>query len=142
MLLMHEDLKNRLASEYRYAATRMQQATEPAKKLFYFSVFYGETLRVLNWEWNSDLVLIHMVTQQVYNQINGIAQNPASHALPIEWTTIYEKLTESASDLATYSEKAENDGRELCQVLGRLAEIAYATTGNGSYLYEKGVLKL
>ena len=38
---MRKELKQRLAKEFRYAATRMQQESHPAKKLFYFSVFLG-----------------------------------------------------------------------------------------------------
>ena len=143
-MLLREEYRQRLTKEYRYAATKMQEATQPAKKLFYFSIFFGEAQRVLNWEWDRELVLINMVTQQVYTQIKNTAENPAYGILPIEWSTIYEKLSKAASDLATYSEKAENDDSqdELIQILGRLAEIAYATIGNGSYLYEKGTFKL
>lgn len=143
-MLVHKEINQRLAGEYRYVATRIQQTDDPAKKLFYFSAFFGEAQRLLNLEWNRDLALIHMVTQQVYTQINSTAQNPASHVLPIDWTTIYQKLTEAASDLAMYIETANKHSNQgqLLEILGRLAEIAYATMGNGSYLFEKGSLKI
>lgn len=142
---MHKELKQRLANEYRHAATRMQEVTDPAKKMFYFSVFFGEAQRVLNWEWDRDLALIHMVTHQVYTQIRPTTQTPIlGGLLPIDATTVYEKLTQVASDLAAYFEKTENDDsrEELRQILGRFAEIAYVVSGNGSYLYEKGLVNL
>lgn len=139
---MREELRQRLVKEYSYAVTKMQDAKHPAKILFYFSVFNAEANRILNWDWDSDLALIHLVTQQVYNQINNAAQNPASSMLSIDWQTIYEKLTQVASDLANYLEKSKNDGRKLCQILGNFAEISYVATGNGSYLFEKGSIKL
>ncbi len=142
---MHKEFRQRIAEEYRYAVTKMQEAKDPTKKLFYFSVLFGEAQRELNWEWNTDLVLIHIVTQHVYTQINMTIQNPIlGQALPIDWLNIFEKLTQTASDLATHFEKAENEAskEDLCELLGRFAEIDYAISGNGSYLHEKGAFKL
>ena len=141
---MHKEYRQRLAKEYRYAATRMQQESQLAKRLFYFSVFYGEAQRVLNMEWDRDLVLIFTVTQQAYAQINTITIAPMLPATAIDMSIISDKLTNTASDLAAYFEKTEvetNEG-ELCQILGRFAELAYIVSGNGSYLYEKGLIKL
>ncbi len=140
---MRKEFRQRLAKEYRYAATRMQQEAHPAKKLFYFSAFFGEAQRILNQEWDRDLALIFMVTQQTHTQITAMAQTPVFSVLPIQWAAVYEQLTKTASDLATYTEKKEDEGsgEELCQILGRFAEITYAVSGNGSYLYEKGLIK-
>ena len=143
--MLHEEFRQRLSKEYGYAVTKMQEVVQPAKKLFYFSVCFGDAQRVLNWEWNADLALIYMVTQQVYMQINATMQVPGlGQTLPLDLTVIFDKLTQVTSDLATYFEKAESDGSkgELCQILGCFAEIAYAVSGNGSYLYEKGLFKL
>jgi len=137
---MRKEYRQRLAKEYRYAVTKMQEA-QPAKKLFYFSVFFGEAQRVLNLEWNRDLALIYLVTQHIHTQIN--AQAPILVQLPIDLAIVFERLTQVASDLADYFEKTENEGtrEELYQVLACLAEIAYVVSGNGSFLYEKGVIK-
>jgi hypothetical protein len=142
---MRKELRQRLAKEYRYAVNRMQEETQPAKKLFYFTVIFGEAQRVLNWEWNRDLVLIHMVTQHVHTQVNTTMQTPAlGQVIPIDWAIVYDKLTQVASDLAACFEKAENEDskEELYQILGHFAEIAYVVSGNGSYLHEKGLFKL
>jgi hypothetical protein len=139
---MREELRQRLAQEYKYAVAKMKEVEQPAKKLYYFSVFFGEAQRVLNLEWDRDLVLIYTVTQHVHTQVNTIMQNPALGLglFPVDWDSIIEKLTQVSSNLATYFEETENDNRRqgLYQTLGRLAEIAYAVSGNGSYLYEKG----
>jgi len=144
-MLKNEELRQRLAKEYRYAVTKMQETQPPTKKLFYFSVFFGEAQRVLNWEWNRDLALIHLVTQHVHTQINTMMQVPGlGQTLPIDWTTLFDNLTQVASGLATYFEEAENEDskEELHRILGYFAEIAYAVSGNGSYLHEKGSFKL
>ncbi len=134
---MREEYRQRLAKEYRYAVTKMQE-TQPAKKLYYFSVFFAEAQRVLNWEWNRDLALIYVITQYLFTQMSEQASRTT---LPVNWTTIFDKLTQATSDLASYFEKNE-DKEALYQILGRLAEITYAISGNGSYLHEKEVFKL
>lgn len=140
--MLREELQRRLTEEYRYAVTKMQQSTQPPRKLFYFSVFFGEAQRVLNFEWNRDLALIYTVTFHAYTQINTAMQSPLLTQSPIDWTAVYDKLTLAASDLTAYLEKAKNNGsEELCQILGRLAEISYVVSGNGIYLYEKGSFK-
>ncbi len=142
---MREELRQRLATEYRYAAAKMQEVTQPTNKLFYFSVFFGEAQRVLNWEWNTKLALIYTVTQHTHTQFNTTIQVPGlGQALPIDWTNVYDKLTEVSSDLAAYFEKSENSNseEELHRILGHFAEIAFAVSGNGSYLHEKGSFKL
>ena len=142
---MREEYKQRLAKEYRFAAIRMKESSQIPQKLFYFSVLFGEAQRVLNFEWDADLVLIQMITQHVHTQFAGMTQNPVPlQGLPIDWTMLHEKLTQVASDLATYFEKKGNDNskEELWQILCRLAEIAFAVSGNGSYLRERGMFKL
>ena len=139
---MHEEFQRRLVKEYRYAVTKMQEVTQLSQKLFYFSVFFGDARRILNLEWNRELVLIHLVTQHIHTQINTSVQTPSGLSLDLQGH--FQKLTQVSSELATYFEKAEEEGstEELCQILGHLAEIGYSFTGNGSYLYEKGVFKL
>ncbi len=143
--MLRKELRQRLAKEYRYAVNRMREETQPLKKLFYFSVIFGEAQRVLNWEWNNDLVLIHIVTQHVHTQVITTAQTPAlGQVIPIDWASVYDKLTQTASDLAVYFEKAENEDskEELYKIIRHFAEIAYAVSGNGSYLHEKGMFNI
>lgn len=139
--MFSEESRQRLAKEYRYAATKMQESQQPAKKLFYFSVLFGEAQRILNREWDRDLAMIYMAANFVYTQIT--AQTSLFGVLPIDGPTLYTQLTQATSDLATYLEKTEDkdNTKELHQIMGRLAEIGYAVTGNGSYLYEKGLIK-
>jgi hypothetical protein len=139
---MRKDLRQRLATEYRYAATKMQEVISE-RKMFYFSVLFGEAQRVLNFEWDRDLSLVYIVAQQSHVLINTQLHTFGT-LLPIKASTVFEKLTQITSDLASYYEKAEgeSDKQELYQILGCLAEITYATNGNGTYLYEKGVIEL
>jgi hypothetical protein len=141
---MREEFRQRLGNEYRYAVTKMQETPDSSRKLFYFSAFFGEAQRILNWEWDCDLALIYAITLHVYTQFSTPTQVPGFRALPINWKDLYEKLTQVASDLATHFEKTGNQDNkeELLQIFEVLAEIAYAVSGNGSYLLEKGSFKV
>src|SRR3990172_1001982 len=102
---MRKEFRQRLAKEYRYAATKMLEASQPARKLFYFSVLHAEAQRILNWEWNRDLALIQILTNHAHSQINPTTQTPVfGTLLPIQGAIIYEKLSEVASGLASYFE--------------------------------------
>ncbi len=140
-MLKREEFRQRLVEEYRYAATKMQESPQPAQKLFYFSVLWGEAQRILNLEWDRDLALIYMVAQNTYNQVNLLMQPQMLSATPIDVSAVFAALTQATFDLATYMDKIEDNTEELHQILGRFAEISYAVNGNGSYMYEKGLIK-
>ena len=139
-----EHVHQRLADEFRFAVDQMQKEDSPFRKLYFFSVFFGEASRALNWSWDKDLVLIHEVCQQAHQKITARLSAIASRseqgvALP---PSLFERLTQLASELADYiSDRDEVDTR-LYDLLAGLAELAYASTGNGYYLYTRGTLKL
>ena len=142
--MLREELRQRLAAEFRYAATKMQEA-KPNRKLFYFSVLFGETQRILNLEWDPDVALIYAVSFHTHSQITtliaAVTQNPI---VQLDWELLFNKLTEATSDLAAYFESGQTDAerQQLCDIMARLATIAYAASGNGSYMLERGTLKL
>lgn len=139
--MLREEYRQRLVQEYRYAATKMQESPQPAKKHYYFSVLFGESQRILNWEWDRDLSLIYMTAHYTYNQMSLLMQPGMLGNVPIDASMVFKALTQAVFDLATYLEKTEDNTEELHQILGRFAGISYAVTGNGSYLYEKGLIK-
>ena len=141
-MLKREEFRQRLAQEYRYAATKMQESPQPDQKLYYFSVLWGEAQRVLNWEWNRDLALIYMAANHTYSQVNLLMQPQVLSVSPIDVSAVFTALIQATFDLATYLEKAGDNTEELHQILGRFAEISYVANGNGSYLHEKGLIKL
>jgi hypothetical protein len=140
---MRKEFQQRFAAECRYAVIKMTETPDPTKKLFYFSVIFGEAQRLLNLQWDRDLALIHLVSQQVYNITTQ--QLPfLGTVLPIQGDVVFTNLVKITSDFTDYLENGNfKDGsEELSLILGRFAELAYVVQGNGSYLYEKGILKL
>ena len=117
----------------------MVGTTNPNEKLYYFSVFFGECTRVLNWHWDRELVMIWAITQFTQTQA-GLRLQSTRQGEPVAVLTkeFFDALTESAVALADYVENKGTE-QELHQILGRMSELSYATTGNGFYLLQKGL---
>lgn len=140
MLVLPEINRNRLASEFRFAADQMAQASDMGTKLYFFSVFFGESQRMLNLAWDEHLALVMLVTREVYREISQRVAQVASGQDRVVGLieAIPEELTKAGDELANYYEAEEPDGSQLLRVLGRLSTLSYATTGNGKYLALKG----
>jgi len=136
---MRKETRRRLAEEYRRAALKMVETPQLDKKLFYFSVVFGEAQRMLNLEWDDNLALIHQLAQHAHIQITSMVQSGAHNLLPVDISDIIRALTHATSNLASYFENQSNIN-ELYRVLKVIAKIGYACTGNGSYLYDKGAI--
>jgi len=136
-----EPIRERLQTEFRFAADSMAATPDLAKKLFFFSALYGEANRALNEHWDTQLALVHLVLVSAHRDIFGrISQPPLlSGEVPQE---LPEALTKVAADLAELFQDSKQDMARLYEVLARVAEVAYTATGNGYYLYLKGAVKL
>ncbi len=133
MLKLPKPISQRLAKEFRYAADEISKAQDLQTKLYYLSVFFGETNRALNLNWDRELVLLHMVVRSAHQDFS------APHPPPI---TISEELinalTSVVDDLAGLFQLPDIDTGKLHRVLAELAALSYVTTGNGYYLLKKG----
>ena len=137
-----DELRARISTEFRYAADRMRSADDPHVKLYYYSALFGEVTRILNLNWDRELALTHTVLSATHSQVAGMAHNISAgreRAVRLSAEHI-EALTNAASDLASYFEKSGTDS-ELYSLLGRISEIGYASTGNGWYLLERGIIR-
>jgi hypothetical protein len=144
LLTLPKQVKQRLASEFRFAAEKMAEAEDLDTKLYYFSVFSGETTRMLNLSWHRELALLHSVTQDTHrsiqariNEVRG-GIDPGVIGIP---GNLAVTLTKIGRALANLFEENEIDTGELFNILAKAAELSYATTGNGKYLMVKGQIK-
>ena len=136
------ELYKRLRDELRLAVNKMAEADSPHEKLYYFSVFFGESTRVLNWHWDEELVLIWAVTQHTHGAITQTLRASTQGERVITLTrNFYDALTREAIALVDWIEK-EGNKADLCDIVASLAKIIYATTGNGFYLLDKGHIAL
>lgn len=140
--MLPPDLKKKLRDELHFAVTKMAESDSPHEKLYYFSVFFGETVRVLNWHWDKDVTLIWAITQQTHNSmVQRMAARTQGDPVIALTNVYFDALTREATALVEWIEK-EGTKEELCDIVASLAEITYATTGNGFYLMGKGQITL
>lgn len=139
MLTISPTYRSILAQELRFAASQMREAQHPADKVYFLSATWAQIQRVFNLEFDSELVLAHQVLSLAHNHIQGkvSGQHPGPMAAYFP-PSIFEFLAADLEELASRWEA----GQEAADVLEHVALLGYACTGNGVYLFKKGLLKL
>ncbi len=128
--------KKKLIEEIEFALNSMKVAEDPETKLYYFSAVYGVMPRIFNIEYDPNLVFIHFVVNATYNNINSRLKNPEKVVkIPDD---LFEKLENTTNELLNTLKQNKN----LYEVLKKFILLAYVTSGNGYYLYQRGLLKI
>ncbi len=136
------DIQEHLESEFKYAASKVADSPDMSEKVYYFSVFFGQTGRVLNQHWDADLALLWSVGQHACQAIQSRMSQPGTFPVGGFTASFGEALDQVSGELAASFEGGEVDVPRLYAALARTSELIYATTGNGAYLAEKGLIKL
>jgi hypothetical protein len=135
------EMRGKLVKEIRFAADGMRKSDKVNDKMYFFSAAWAMVDRVYNFEYDAELVFIYQVTRQAFDIINAKLAVASQKDLGIGSsipTSLFDRLCGSMDELAN---KIEKDQRTY-EVLQDIANIGYSTTGNGSYLYTKGLLKI
>lgn len=89
------------------------------------------------------MALAHLVLKESREQISGRLNTPAQGipgaGIPTGFSDALDRL---AANIAELFAAKEIDGSQLMIELARAAELGYAVTGNGYYLYLKGKIKI
>ena len=136
-------VRQRLATEFKFAATKIAETGDINTKVYYFSVFFGETGRQLNMHWDADLALLWSVTQNLCNAV-GSRSAQAAGAFPVGGfpDEFLQAIDAVSIELDGAFDGVELDLPRLHAAMERTAELTFATTGNGAYLVQKGTIKL
>ena len=134
--------KEIIVKELRYVAKKMKESNDLFEKMYFFSASYSCLNRIFNLEFDSTLVFTHVVLQNAYNAIKGRSEllvrgQDRAIKIPKDFFNI---LQETIVDIANNIEKNNKD--ELFENLQKISNLSYLTTGNGNYLYQKGILKI
>lgn len=131
-----EDIKKILIDDITFIIDKMEKEKEADKKIYYFSGIYGAIYRIFNIEYDPELIFAHLILSSTYSNIKArLDERGKVIKLPSE---LFDKLISITKEFLKKIEKNEN----ICDVLQKYAAIAYLATGNGYYLYQKGLLKL
>ena len=111
-------------------------------KLYYLSASYGVLNRVMNFQCEPLLVFMHQILQSTHQSISqrlGMPRKPGTinHMIPDE---MIEATFKYFAELIY--EFRKKDEANIRKVLQKLANISYAMSGNGFYLYLRGKLNI
>ncbi len=136
---LSEGMQKIFTDEVRTAIRHMEQDNTLEGKLFFFSAVYGAAFRIMNIEFDSELAFIHHVVNAAYGLMNtnlvSIKQGQGVNTFPKD---VFNKLENALELLAAKIER----GEKTYPVLEKISNLAYSTTGNGYYLYLKGMLTI
>ncbi|MEA3421084.1 MAG: hypothetical protein U9Q97_05345 [Acidobacteriota bacterium] len=135
---LSKNMKKLLLDELRFVIDNMNKSENAIGKMYFFSAAYGATNRIMNIEYDSELVFIHNVLSAAHSTINQRIVALASGAelavgIP---ENIFDKLVEALEEIIAFVQKDES----TYTALEKISNVAYSTTGNGYYLYLRGKL--
>jgi hypothetical protein len=126
--------KKILVNEIKFSIEKMKETEDPKTRLYFFSAIYGIISRIFNLEFSSDLVIAHIILNTVHESINLRLVNPDKVIqIPKE---VLDALITASEELKDVIEKNKN----MYEVLKKFSLLAFVTSGNGYYLYQKKLL--
>lgn len=129
-----------IVNEINFAIKQMEKVDGPLKQLYYFSAIPAMIQRVMNIDYAPELVFAHQVLQSTHqfyvNRLNAFQMGGDSSVVIAEEQI--SKLIALSKDLG----KQIKANKEIKDTLQSFVVLAYSTTGNGYYLFQKGLLKI
>lgn len=138
---LSDNYREILTSEFKYVASKMREDNEAADKSYYYSAAYGMAYRILNLEYSHTLLFIHFVLQTshlaVHMRTTEYNRGQNRH-IPLV-SQVYAQLADELDSLAKTIESGEDD---VYPILERINATGYICSGNGYYLFQKGILEI
>ena len=134
------EMQERFIDEVNFVIKNMKNTDNPTEKLYFFSAGYAMAQRIINLEYEPELAFIQQVLQLVYNMVNArliaiSARQEIGISIP---DNLFTSLEEALEEMVN---RIEQDA-ETYPALQKMVNLAYSTTGNGYYLYLKGMIKV
>lgn len=138
MLQISSSHLDMLVQEFHYAAAQMRLAELPGDKLYFFSASWGMLHRLFNIDYDPGLVFAHQVLVQAHNEIAGrLAAAVPQASIFVIPSEVFQTLAACLDEMAGRWEAS----RDIDDVLKVVAVIGYSCSGNGAYLWKKGMLR-
>ena len=135
-----DQFKNILVEEFRLVASKIRDESDMRRKNFFFSATYGVVHRIINIDFDPELVIIHNVLNSTYTIVNNLQNSIESGTEKIIQIPmfLFDKLADLLDDLAG----AIQEGKNTYEIIQKIAVLSYMLTGNGYYLYQKGIIEV
>ena len=131
------DMQKVFTDEVATAIKHMKSVNMIEEKLFFLSAVYGAAFRIMNIQYDAELAFIHHVVNAAYGMMQAnlasIKKGQGVNTFPKD---VFNKLEDVLEELVVKIEK----GEKPYPALEKISNLAYSTTGNGYYLYLKGML--
>lgn len=137
-----QEYKDLIVNEFEEVGGLLKAAKSPNDFLYLFSASYGILNRVMNIQCDPMLVFMHQILQALHQAMQARLQATGSNPLepypfPVEFLP---KMGEILENLRLAFMKGSEP--EICRELARASNLAYASTGNGYYLYLRKKLQI
>jgi len=136
---LSKDMNKRLVTEIRNAVKQMAATKNATEKAYYFSAVHGMANRIMNLEFDPELVFVHFVMNGTHVALlQALVQSSQGQSM----TTLPPKLFDGLQDALSLLADSIESGERTYSILERIANLAYSTSGNGYYMFLKGMLKV
>nr|QNO55983.1 hypothetical protein KICHMFME_00007 [Methanosarcinales archaeon ANME-1 ERB7]QNT35761.1 hypothetical protein MCFLDGBP_00009 [uncultured Methanosarcinales archaeon] len=135
-----EEFKKLLIDELKTVAKKVSEEKDFKKKNYFFSGAFGTVSRIFNFDFDHELILIHSVLNLAYGVIDTLQkriERGEEEVIEIP-DKFFDKLADLTKELALAIDNDEN----VYEVLQKIAVHSYILSGNGYYLYQKGIIKI
>jgi len=141
-LILSDENKKIITKEFFEVYNLMNDTTDISEKLYYFSATFAMVSRVLNIQYDPTLVIIHSVLLTSHSNINSFLNNIINTKKTFyKFPDNYFKMIEDNLKKLTIAIE-QNNKTSIYEALEKYSVLGYIATGNGNYLYKKGMLKI
>jgi hypothetical protein len=135
-----DQFKNILVEEFRFVASKIRDESDMKRKNFFFSAAYAVVQRIINIDFDPELVIIHNTLNSTYTIVNNLQMSIESGTekiirIPL---LLFDELADLLDELAGAIQESQN----TYEIIQKIAVLSYMLTGNGYYLYQKGIIAL
>lgn len=136
-----KEYKEKISREFRAISNYIKKSDLPQRKTYFLSGTYGILNRILNIEYDQELLFIYFILHRCHEGISSVTRAYIRGEITIpmpDLNILLDKIADEIKNLADSIEKNE----DYIKPLRRITELVYTTTGNGAYLYSKGMIKV
>jgi hypothetical protein len=134
------NLREKLVREIRFVVDKIRAERELRTKVYYYSGVYGEMSRILNISFDPQLLFAHNTINTSYEMMRARSDTIVlGRDVTIDFPDgFFDRVCSLLEELASNIENNQN----LYQTLQNISCLSYIITGNGYYLFQKGILRV
>jgi len=139
-MTISEDSKKIIVKEFEYIIQQMKGTKDPFEKLYFYSGMSATLSRIFNINYDPLLQYIHFILQVSHSTIEGKVREISGGIekvikIPDGFFTTFQNALEELKNCIKTNQDVNTS-------LVKIVNLTYVVTGNGFYLFKKGVLKI